>query len=126
MVKELKTERSASYDYLQKDTPGGGADNSEHDDESHGTHSDAGDADVQGGESQDERAGSMQTEEAEALLVTSPPDLNKASLLVRQSVATSAMMQESSDLNRASMEDASPVQMVIEEEEDKEENSIAL
>ena len=68
----------------------------------------------------------MQTEEAEALLVTSPPDLNKASLLVRQSVATSAMMQESSDLNRASMEDASPVQMVIEEEEDKEENSIAL
>ena len=68
----------------------------------------------------------MQTEEAEALLVTSPPDLNKASLLVRQSVATSAMMHESSDLNRASMEDASPVQMVIEEEEDKEENSIAL
>ena len=97
MVKELKTERSASYDYLQKDTPGGGADNSEHDDESHGTHSDAGDADVMGGESQEDRAGSMQTEEAEALLVTSPSDLNKASMLVRQSVATSAMMHESGD-----------------------------
>ena len=37
-----------------------------------------------GGESQDdERAGSMQTEEAEALLVTSPAELNKASMIVR-------------------------------------------
>lgn len=79
MVNELKSERTSSYDYLQKDTPGG-VDNSLRDDEeSH--ESDVGEAVALNGSSQ--RQGSMQTEEAEALLVTSPPDLNKASMIVR-------------------------------------------
>ena len=113
MVNELKSERSSSYDYLQKDTPGGGdAENSERDEESHGSQSDGG---VQDG-SQRHVSGSMQTEEAEALLNTSPTDeVNQASMIVRQSMTVDELqnnLQQSSDF--------AAIQMVVIEEEDKQ------
>ena len=77
MVNELRSDRTASYDYLQKQDE---VKNSENDEESQSQENSNDDESENGRPSEV----SMQTSEAEALIHTQKADVNLASLIVRQ------------------------------------------